>query len=84
MLINIPSIRLSKINIMSSGKNLFWFVFVIAACVLVAPLFTIEVPPLVDYPNHLARLYVIADGASDPWLSHKGLSLWFRWHRIWF
>ncbi|MBV8118919.1 MAG: hypothetical protein JO081_03150, partial [Alphaproteobacteria bacterium] len=76
MSINIPSIRLSKINTVSSGKNLFWFVFSIAACVLVAPLFTIEVPPLVDYPNHLARLYVIADGASDPWLSHMYRTKW--------
>jgi hypothetical protein len=54
----------------------FWLVFVIAAGVLVAPLFVIEVPPVVDYPNHLARLYIIAHGSSDPWLSHMYKPHW--------
>jgi hypothetical protein len=54
----------------------FWLVFAIAACVLVAPLFTIDVPPIVDYPNHLARLYITAHGSSDPWLSHMYKQQW--------
>jgi hypothetical protein len=54
----------------------FWLVFAIAACVLVAPLFTIDVPPIVDYPNHLARLYISAHGSSDPWLSHMYKQHW--------
>ena len=59
------------------SRNLkFWLVFAVAACVLIAPLFTIEVPPIVDYPNHLARLYIIAHGSSDPWLSHMYKQQW--------
>jgi len=34
--------------------------------ILVAPLLLVEVPPLLDYPNHLARLFVLALGGSDP------------------
>jgi hypothetical protein len=57
-------------------EHLFWLIFSIAACVLIAPLFTIDVPPIVDYPNHLARLYIIANGASDPWISHMYEHKW--------
>jgi hypothetical protein len=58
-------------------RNLsFWLVFAAAACVLVIPLFTIDVPPIVDYPNHLARLYITAHGSSDPWLSHMYRQHW--------
>ena len=49
----------------------FWLVFAAAACVLIIPLFAIDVPPIVDYPNHLARLYIIVtallrDAHLDP------------------
>jgi hypothetical protein len=54
----------------------FWLVFAVAACVLVTPLFIIQVPPIVDYPNHLARLYIFAHGPSDPWLSHMYKQQW--------
>jgi len=45
-----------------------WWWAALAGClVLVAvPFFVIDVPPLLDYPNHLARLYVLAHVASDP------------------
>ena len=47
---------------------------VIWACLLVCalalvPLATVPVPPLLDYPNHLARLHVIATIGSDPLLA---------------
>lgn len=54
----------------------FWLVFAAAACVLIIPLFAIDVPPIVDYPNHLARLYIIAHGSSDPWLSRMYKPHW--------
>src|SRR5580704_19417253 len=34
-------------------------------CLLI-PLILTEVPPLTDYPNHLARCYLLAFGSSDP------------------
>ena len=36
---------------------------------LVAPLALVDVPPLLDYPNHLARAYVLALGQHDAFLS---------------
>ena len=44
-----------------------WSASLVGLCViLLAPLLLIEVPPLLDYPNHLARLFVLALGGSDP------------------
>ncbi len=30
------------------------------------PIFLVSVPPLVDYPNHLARMHILAEIAEDP------------------
>jgi hypothetical protein len=50
------------------------------ACILfgllIAPFFVVEVPPLTDYPNHLARAYVLHFGAKDPWLSRMYAPHW--------
>ena len=43
---------------------------------LLAPLFLIDVPPVLDYPNHLARMYVLAFGAHDPILSRMYAQHW--------
>ena len=32
----------------------------------VAPIFSVQVPPLEDYINHLARMYVLTNGDRDP------------------
>ena len=37
-------------------------------CIALVPLMTVEIPPLVDYPNHLARMHILADGGHSPWL----------------
>ncbi len=34
--------------------------------VLLGPFFVAEIPPLTDYPNHLARFWLLAGGARDP------------------
>jgi len=48
-----------------------------ALCViLLAPLALVDVPPLLDYPNHLARAVVLAFGASDPILSQIYAAHW--------
>ncbi len=44
--------------------------------VLLAPLALVDVPPLLDYPNHLARAVVLASGASDPVLSRMYAAHW--------
>ncbi|MCW3474003.1 hypothetical protein [Limobrevibacterium gyesilva] len=44
--------------------------------ILLIPLAVTEIPPLVDYPNHLARMFVLASGASDPFLSRVYAQHW--------
>jgi hypothetical protein len=44
--------------------------------VLLAPLALVDVPPLLDYPNHLARAVVLAAGTSDAILSRMYASHW--------
>jgi hypothetical protein len=47
-----------------------WWCALLALClVLLAPLTMTDVPPLMDYPNHLARLYALAFIGSDPILA---------------
>ena len=39
--------------------------FALLLAVVSAPLFSTVLPPLVDYPNHLARLHLIASGGNE-------------------
>jgi hypothetical protein len=43
--------------------------FVALAAVALMPVFLVQVAPLSDWVNHLARMHVMAVGASDPYLS---------------
>lgn len=43
---------------------------------LLIPLAAAEVPPLTDYPNHLARCYLLAFGNSDPVLRQMFTAHW--------
>lgn len=43
-----------------------WAVYVLISIAALVPVAVVEIPPLVDYPNHLARLHVIATITSDP------------------
>lgn len=43
---------------------------------LTAPLAVVDVPPLLDYPNHLARLFVLAFGPGDPILARFYQARW--------
>jgi hypothetical protein len=54
----------------------WWAVLVATCAVLMVPLFLVDVPPLLDYPNHLARMDVLAFGAQDPILSHMYQQHW--------
>ncbi len=43
-----------------------WWAAVIGLCaILVAPLLLVDVPPLLDYPNHLARAFILASLPGD-------------------
>jgi hypothetical protein len=52
-----------------------WVLPVLCA-ILLAPLALVDLPPLLDYPNHLARAVVLAFGGSDPVLSRMYASHW--------
>jgi len=41
-------------------------IYALISVAALVPLLIVDVPPLVDYPNHLARLHVIATVSTDP------------------
>ncbi len=45
-------------------------VFLAAA---IAPLFLVEIPAMLDYPNHLARMYILAGASNPAYEAHWGL-----------
>ena len=34
------------------------------------PILLVEIPPLADYPNHMARMHILADAGRSPVLTH--------------
>lgn len=53
-------------EVRSTGARRIWWAAVIAlCCMLAAPLLIVDVPPLLDYPNHLARIFVLASLPGD-------------------
>ncbi len=48
-----------------SGDRVWWIALVGLCAVLLAPLLVVDVPPLLDYPNHLARAFVLASLPKD-------------------
>ena len=50
-----------------------WHAVLALCAVLAAPLALVDVPPILDYPNHLARAYLLANGAR-----HAGFADFFR------
>jgi hypothetical protein len=47
----------------------WWLALAGVSAVLIAPLFLTEMPPLLDYPNHLARMAILAADGQDPALA---------------
>jgi len=47
----------------------FWSAFAALAVLLLIPLLVTEIPPLLDYPNHLARMEILAHRGDDPVLA---------------
>ncbi len=51
----------------ATGSRLVLYALFMAATV--SPLLWVRVPPLVDYPNHLARMWILARNGSNPALA---------------
>jgi len=47
----------------------WWTTSILLITTLILPLLIVELPPLLDYPNHLARMKILADGPANPVLS---------------
>src|SRR5580692_11202720 len=50
------------------GRTAAWpiaIAFIALLAVVSAPVFSTVLPPLVDYPNHLARMHLIAEGGNE-------------------
>ena len=54
----------------------WWGALAIVVGALLVPLFATDIPPLLDYPNHLARMWIINYGAADPILSRMYTVEW--------
>ncbi len=55
---------------------LWWSGLALMLAALMAPILVVTVPPLSDYPDHLARCYFLAFGASDPVMSRIFAARW--------
>ena len=49
-------------------RGAWWTGVALLSAALLAPLLITDVPPLLDYPNHLARFVLLAAGPDDPTL----------------
>jgi len=54
----------------------WWTSLALMLTALTVPVLATEVPPLTDYPNHLARCYLLAFGHSDPVLNQMFSEHW--------
>ena len=71
------AMRLSNLlHVMHTSNLAFWTSFAGLCLVLLAPLTIVDYPPVLDYPNHLARMVVLASGRNDPILSQMYVSHW--------
>jgi hypothetical protein len=68
---------MSPRGVRSGSFKLIWvLVAAILAAGLSGPLLLTEIPPVLDYPNHLARAYLLAFGPGDPMLSRIYVPHW--------
>lgn len=59
-----------------SRRGAWWAVLALLAAVLLAPLLIADVPPVLDYPNYLARFVLLAAGPDDPVLGRMFTPSW--------
>ncbi len=55
---------------------LWWAGLILMTAALLAPILVVSVPPLSDYPDHLARCFFLAFGAADPVMSRIFAARW--------
>jgi hypothetical protein len=71
------SFSIARIPMLLFRPHYLWWTALFTLClILIAPLAAVDVPPLLDYPNHLARAYVLAHGRADLHLSQMYAPHW--------
>jgi hypothetical protein len=59
-----------------TGRGAWWAALAAVSAALLAPLLIADVPPVLDYPNHLARFVLLAAGPDDPVLGPLFVPHW--------
>jgi hypothetical protein len=54
----------AKLASAECGALCIWSAFALLMTLVTVPLFSTVLPPLFDYPNHLARLYLLTEGGN--------------------
>ena len=62
----------------SPSRHVYAFLVALSFLTLLAPLLLADIPPLTDYPNHLARYWLIAGGLREPALAPFYRIDWFN------
>jgi hypothetical protein len=57
-------------------RLVWWSALVLMLLLLLLPISLVEIPPLLDYLNHLARMNVLVYGQTDPVLSRMYAAHW--------
>src|SRR5438105_9966863 len=58
-------------DLVGAGTAKGWRValWTICAAITLSPVLWVRIPPLIDYPNHLARMWILVHGAEIPELA---------------
>jgi hypothetical protein len=59
-----------------TSRAAWWSALALLSAVLLAPLLIADVPPVLDYPNHLARFVLLSAGPDDPVLGPMFTPKW--------
>lgn len=68
--------RMTSFRVGSRASRAWWVATIALCAILAAPLMVVDVPPLLDYPNHLARVYVLASLPRNPLLAEYYAPHW--------
>ncbi len=59
-----------------SSRRTYFVLLIAASVVLLVPFFVIEILPLQDYPNHLARIHILSHLENSPILRQYYAASW--------
>src|SRR5215469_8775992 len=55
---------------------LVWLLYLVSGAAVISPLIWAKVPPLVDYPNHLARMWILVHRGDIAELAQNYILQW--------